>query len=66
MTYTFFNQMFDNGVNEVLSWFGINLSFQVLTLKHVLQIGKKSLIQRTLKFTISTWRLLLSCWAKHN
>ena len=25
MTNTFFNQKFDNGVNEVLSWFGINL-----------------------------------------
>ena len=25
MTCTFFNQKFANGVNEVLSWFGINL-----------------------------------------
>ena len=25
MTYTFFNHKFHNGVNEVLSWFGINL-----------------------------------------
>ena len=25
MTYTFFNQKLDNGVNELLSWFGINL-----------------------------------------
>ena len=24
MTYTFFDQRFDNGVNEGLSWFGIN------------------------------------------
>ena len=33
MTYAFFNQKFDNGVNEVLSWFGINLmaSFQDIT-----------------------------------
>ena len=33
MTYTFFNQKFDNGVNEGLSWFGINLivSFQDIT-----------------------------------
>mgnify|MGYP001793699002 len=30
MTYTYFNQKFDDGVNEGLSWFGINLmvSFQ--------------------------------------
>ena len=30
MTYTFFNQKFDDGVNEGLSWFGTNLmvSFQ--------------------------------------
>ena len=30
MTYTFLNMKFDNGVNELLSWFGINLmvSFQ--------------------------------------
>ena len=25
MTHTFFNQKLDNGVNEVLSWFDINL-----------------------------------------
>ena len=33
MTYTFFNQKFDYGVNEVPSWFGINLmvSFQDIT-----------------------------------
>ena len=33
MTYAFFNQKFDYGVNEVLSWFGINLiaSFQDIT-----------------------------------
>ena len=33
MTYTFFNQKFDNGVNEGLSWFGINLivSFRDIT-----------------------------------
>ena len=31
--YTFFNQRFDNGVNEGLSWFGINLivSFEDIT-----------------------------------
>ena len=33
MTYTFFNQKFDNGVDKGLSWFGINLivSFQDMT-----------------------------------
>ena len=33
MTYTFFNQKFDNGMNEVLSWFGIiwMVSFQDIT-----------------------------------
>ena len=33
MTYTFFNQKIDNGMNEVLSWFGINgmVSFQDIT-----------------------------------
>ena len=33
MTYAFFNQKFDNGINEGLSWFGINLmvSFQDIT-----------------------------------
>ena len=33
MTYTFFNQRFDNGMNEVLSWFGIirMVSFQDIT-----------------------------------
>ena len=33
MTYTFFNQKVDYDVNEVLSWFGINLmvSFQDIT-----------------------------------
>ena len=33
MTYTFFNQKFDNGVNEVLGWFGNNLmvSYQDIT-----------------------------------
>ena len=33
MTYTFFYQKFDNDVNEMLSWFGINLidSFQKIT-----------------------------------
>ena len=25
MTYTFFNQKLDSGVNQLLSWFGINL-----------------------------------------
>ena len=33
MTYTLFSQKFANGVNEVLSWFGINLmaSFKNIT-----------------------------------
>ena len=34
MTYTFFNQKFDNGVNEGLSWFGINL---LVTFHDILQ-----------------------------
>ena len=35
MTYAFFNPKFDNGVNEMLRWFGINLmlSFQDITQK---------------------------------
>ena len=68
MKYTFFNQKIENGVNDLLAWFGINLkvSFQdtgvYYNSKHVLQFGKKSHIQLTLKFTtcISTWSLLLS------
>ena len=33
MTYTFFHQKFDNGMNIGLSWFGINLvvSFEDIT-----------------------------------
>ena len=68
MKYTFFNQKIENGVNDLLAWFGINLkiSFQgtgvYYNSKHVLQFGKKYHIQLTLKFTtcISTWSLLLS------
>ena len=61
MTYTFFNQKFANCVNEVLSWFGINLmaSFQNIT-ETCIAIWQKSHIQLTFKFTISTWSLLLS------
>ena len=44
---TFFNQKFDNGVNEVLRWFGINLmvSFQNIRLH---------------KTCFTIWSLLLS------
>ena len=34
MTYTFFNQKFDNGVNEGLGWFGINL---MVSFQHIAQ-----------------------------
>ena len=34
MTYTFFNQKFDNGVNEGLGWFGINL---MVNFQHIAQ-----------------------------
>ena len=42
MTYTFFNQKFDNAVNELLRWFGIYLivSFQDITQNILSQIGK--------------------------
>ena len=44
MTYTFFNQKSDNCVNEVLSWFGINLmiSFQDITLNMFCNLAKIS------------------------
>ena len=60
MTFPFFHQRFDYGVNEVLSWFGINLmvSFQDIT-QNLFFILPKSHIQLPLKFTISTWILLL-------
>ena len=35
----FSTKKFDNGLNEVLSWFGINLKVSYYT-KHVLQFGK--------------------------
>ena len=61
MTYTFFNQKFDNIVNEGLSWFGVNLmvSFQDITQNMFCNFAR-SHIQLTLKFTNSTWSLLLS------
>ena len=42
MTYTFFNQRFDSGVNEVLSWFGINLmvDFQDITQNKLCDLAK--------------------------
>ena len=44
MTYTFFNQRFDSGVNEVLSWFGINLmvDFQDITQNKLSDLAKIS------------------------
>ena len=62
MTYTFFNQKFDKGVNEGLNRFGINLmvSFQDLLHKICFEIWQKSHIQLTLKFANSTLSLLLS------
>ena len=44
MTYTFFNQKFDNGVNEWLSWFHINLivSFQDITQNMFCNLAKIS------------------------
>ena len=44
MTYTTFNQRFYNGVNEVLSWFGITLmvSFQDITQNLFRILGKTS------------------------
>ena len=45
MTYTFFNWKFDNGVDEVLSWFGITLmaSFQAITQNMFFNVAKISL-----------------------
>ena len=44
MTYTFFNQRFDNGVKEGLSWFGNNLivSFQDITQNMFCNLAKTS------------------------
>ena len=44
MTYTFFNQMLDNCVNKLLSWFGINLmvSFQDITQNMFCKLAKIS------------------------
>ena len=44
MTYTFFNQKFDNGTNEGLRWFGINLmvSFQDITQNMFCNLAKFS------------------------
>ena len=44
MTYTYFNQKFDDGVNEVLSWFGINLmvSFQDISQNMFCNLAKIS------------------------
>ena len=44
MTYMFFNQTFDNGMNEGLSWFGINLiiSFQDITQNMFCNLAKIS------------------------
>ena len=44
MTYAFFNQRFDSGVNEVLSWFGINLmvDFQDITQNKLSDLAKIS------------------------
>ena len=44
MTYSFFNQKFDNRVNKLLSWFGINLmvSFQDITQNMFCKLAKIS------------------------
>ena len=44
MNILFFNQWFDHGVNEVLSWFGINLmvSFQDTTQNMFCNLAKIS------------------------
>ena len=44
MTYTFFNSKIDSGVNEGLSWFGINLvvSFQDFTQNMFCNLAKIS------------------------
>ena len=44
MTYTFSNQKFDNRVNKLLSWFGINLmvSFQDITQNMFCKLAKIS------------------------
>ena len=44
MTYTFFNGKFANDVNDVLSWFGINLlsSFQYITQNMFCDLAKIS------------------------
>ena len=44
MTYTFFNQKFDNGMKEVLSWFGTNLmvNFQDITQNMICNLAKIS------------------------
>ena len=44
MTYTFFNSKIDSGVNEGLSWFGINLmvSFQDITRNMFCNLAKNS------------------------
>ena len=63
MTCTVFNQKFDNGVNEALSYFAINpmVSFQDKRL-HITCFAISLIfhIQLSLKFTISTWCFLLS------
>ena len=61
MTYAFFNQKFDYGVNQVLRWFDINLmvSFQDITQNMFCNLAK-IYVQLTLKFPISTWSLPLS------
>ena len=44
MTYTFFNRKLANGVNDALSWFGINLlaSFQDITQNMFCNLAKIS------------------------
>ena len=59
MTYTFFNRKFDNCVNERLSWIGIILMVSFQDITQNMQISKNLTSQLTLKFTISTWSLLL-------
>ena len=50
MAYTFFNQKFDNGVNEVLSWFATDLMvrFQDITQDMFCFFLQKTHVQLTL------------------
>ena len=69
MTYIFFNQKFANGVNKVLSWFGINLmaSFQDITQNMFFNLAKIShqadlqIYYVSLKLAIELYRWRVKC-----